>query len=177
MQTSYPSTPASSQYIKSCPTDLVGDWQYPHLIIPVSSKSPDKIHGTTYSPVFSDTHCTIFNFDIPTSYTGRTCSVVFLFPVQADLQTSSFTFNDQGTLTFTLLDSIATNSTTWNTAPAEKMGLGALQPKPGVMTVVKNHQCLAGYTASIKVCGSGGIKFKYFQDYNPKPIGVYITSC
>ncbi|KAG9550116.1 hypothetical protein KCU79_g14020, partial [Aureobasidium melanogenum] len=33
---------------KSCPAALSGDYQYPHLIVPVDSKQPDKAFGTQY---------------------------------------------------------------------------------------------------------------------------------
>ncbi|GAM86904.1 hypothetical protein ANO11243_049250 [Dothideomycetidae sp. 11243] len=70
--TSAPSTPSTS----GCPANLNGNWQYPHLIVPVSSSSPNTAYGTQYFGTINSTVSSIFNFDIPASYAGKTCSVV-----------------------------------------------------------------------------------------------------
>merc|ERR1711964_671596 len=97
--TTQESAPTQTSTGKTCPTTLSGEYQYPHLIVPIS------------------------NFDIPSSYTG-TCSLVFLFPEQSQLETSSFTFSGNGEFDFTQLSSVATQSTTYATQGGVKTDFG-----------------------------------------------------
>merc|ERR1711939_199086 len=71
-----PAAPSGS----GCPANLDGEYQYPHLIVPVSSENKDKAYGTSYNGTISPSVSSIFNFDLPYSYEGQTCSLVFLFP-------------------------------------------------------------------------------------------------
>merc|ERR1711939_1282273 len=73
---------------KACATTLnEGSYETPHLIVPVNKGSPDESYGTSYFGQVNSTTSSIFNFDIPSSYEGKTCSVVFLFPKKEDLET------------------------------------------------------------------------------------------
>ena len=110
---SAPATQTSTQTSSttgSCPTTVntAATYQYPHLIVPVSSTSPNTAYGTGYNGIVNSTVSTIFNFDIPSSYSGKTCSLVFLFPLQSQLETSSYTFSGNGAIDFKELSSVAT---------------------------------------------------------------------
>src|SRR5579871_2367270 len=83
-----------------CPTNLNGPYQFPHLIIPIDSSNPSLAPGTSYNGKVSGTISSIFNFDFPESYAGKTCSLMFLFPPQSQLQTSSYTFSGNGGIDF-----------------------------------------------------------------------------
>merc|ERR1711939_339617 len=75
----------------ACATTLnKGSYETPHLIVPVNKDSPDQSYGTSYFGEVNSTTSSIFNFDIPSSYEGRTCSVVFLFPKKEDLETANY---------------------------------------------------------------------------------------
>merc|ERR1712157_625938 len=65
-----PAAPSGS----GCPANLDGEYQYPHLIVPVSSENKDKAYGTSYNGTISPSVSSIFNFDLPYSYEGQTCS-------------------------------------------------------------------------------------------------------
>lgn len=78
-----PTPPQSSGKANNCPVDLNGNYQYPHLIVPVNSEHPSQAYGTNYFGMVSSTTCSIFNFDIPSSYSGRTCTLLFLWPKQS----------------------------------------------------------------------------------------------
>ncbi|TVY43964.1 hypothetical protein LSUB1_G001367 [Lachnellula subtilissima] len=70
-----------------CPTDISsGIFQFPHLIVPTSPKSPDTAFGNSFKASISPINSTLFNFDIPTTapYTGF-CSLIFLFPYAQNL--------------------------------------------------------------------------------------------
>lgn len=170
-----PSAPAQSG--KQCPTDLNGDYQYPHLIIPVDSQQSSKAFGTSYNGKINSHTCSIFNFDIPTSYSGKTCSVVFLFPKQKDLETSSFTVSGSGTVDFTRLKGPASQQTTYANQPGTESHLASMSIAPGNSYAIASRACAAGQTVSYEICSQGDFALDYFQDYNPSPIGLYVRSC
>jgi hypothetical protein len=107
----------------------------------------------------------IFNFDIPSSYAGKKCSAVFLFPEQSQLETSAYTFSGSGELVFSELSKPANQQTTWNNAPSKKSELGSVAIKPGNSYPISTGSCAAGTTQSIEVCSSNGLSLDFFQDY------------
>ncbi|KAI7140665.1 hypothetical protein KC344_g8559 [Hortaea werneckii] len=169
--------PASTAQSSACPTNLKGNYQYPHLIVPVSSEHPDQAYGTSYNGQINGTTSSIYNFDIPQSYKGQTCSLVFLFPEKSQLETSDFTFNGQGSISVDHLSSAASQSTTYNSCPKTAEHAGSFSPMPGNSYVISTGECAAGTTQSYDLSANGGLSLEYFQDYNPSPIGLYITSC
>ncbi|KAL7808568.1 ubiquitin 3 binding protein But2 C-terminal domain-containing protein [Trichoderma aethiopicum] len=164
---------------KSCPANLEGAYEFPHLIIPVDEADPDKAPGTSYFGEVSSTVSSIFNFDIPEGDRGKKCSLVFLFPEQKDLETSSYTFSGSGALDFALLDGPATQGTTWNNRPGVKEDFGTTIVAPGHGYVVSTFDCPAGEVVAfgISAAEGGGGEVRWFEDYNPAPIGLYITKC
>lgn len=174
--TTQESAPTQTSTGKTCPTTLSGEYQYPHLIVPVSKSNKDTAYGTSYNGKITSDISTIFNFDIPNSYTG-TCSLVFLFPEQSQLETSSFTFSGNGEFDFTQLSSVATQSTTYATQGGVKTDFGVKTATPGSSVVVSTFACPAGQAVSYEISSASGSSLEYFQDYNPSPIGLYITTC
>ncbi|KAF9693851.1 hypothetical protein EKO04_008437 [Ascochyta lentis] len=170
-----PSAPAQSG--NKCPTDLNGEYQYPHLIIPVDSQQSSKAFGTSYNGKVDSHTCSIFNFDIPTSYSGKTCSVVFLFPEQKDLETSSFTVSGSGKVNFSKLKGPASQQTTYANQPGKESDLASMSVAPGNSYAITSGDCAAGQTVSYEICGNGDFSLDYFQDYNPSPIGLYVRQC
>jgi hypothetical protein len=156
---------------------LNGAYQYPHLIIPVDSQQSSKAFGTSYNGKVDSHTCSIFNFDIPTSYSGKTCSVVFLFPEQKDLETSSFTVSGSGKVDFTKLEGPASQQTTYANQPSKESDLVSMSVAPGNSYMITSGDCAAGQTVSYEICGNGDFALDYFQDYNPSPIGLYVRSC
>lgn len=153
-----------------CPTTLSsGNFEFPHLIIPIDSSHPNKAPGTSYDGEVTSTISSIFNFDIPASDAGKTCSLVFLFPHKKDLQTSSFTFSGDGKIDFEQLVSPATLSTTYNNAPAVAKNLGTITVAPGNSYVVSTFACPAGNTVAYEMKNAGTTSLEWFEDYNPSP--------
>jgi hypothetical protein len=161
----------------TCPDNLNGPYQIPHLIIPIDSSNPSSAPGTSYFGEVSSTISSIFNFDIPESYVGQTCSLVFLFPLQSQLQTSSFTFSGSGGIDFSELNGIATSATSYSNAPGVATDYGTTVVAPGNSYTIATFPCPAGTTISFEMKAIGDTSLTYFQDYNPSPIGLYITSC
>ena len=171
---SCPTSTATPPPASTCPADLPSDYQFPHLIVPVSKSKPDQAGGTAFNGVINSDTSTIFNFDIPSSYSGKQCKLEFLFPVQSQLQTSSYTFSGDGVLDFVELDTVATTSTTYNRAGGGK-DQGQYTITPGSATTIVTAECPAGQAVSFEVKAVSGTSFTFFQDYNPCPIGLYVV--
>ncbi|KAI4193130.1 MAG: hypothetical protein LQ350_008464 [Teloschistes chrysophthalmus] len=162
----------------SCPTDLSGAFEYPHLIIPVDKSHPDTAAGTSYNGIVSPTVSSIFNFDYPSSLEGHFCSLVFLFPTRDALQTSNYTLSGTGGLSFARLVGPAVADTTFNNQPAVNVTVGSVPDlQPGNNYVIASGGCFGGQRVAYEVSATGSLDLNYFQDYNPEPIGVYITVC
>lgn len=156
---------------KSCPNTLTGEWEYPHLIVPVDSANPDKEYGTQYNGTISPTVSSIFDFDIPATAQDKTCSLVFLFPDHKDLQTSNYYFSGSGALNFQPLAAPATEGTTYNTQPdSDGAGGYGLKVSPGNSYAVTSFTpCPAGRRVAVKMSTSSDTCLSWFQDYNPSP--------
>ncbi|KAL4893841.1 ubiquitin 3 binding protein But2 C-terminal domain-containing protein [Aspergillus ambiguus] len=177
-ETATSTQPSSTQSSSgSCPTDLSGNYEYPHLIVPIDSSKPDYAPGTSYNGTITSTVSSIFNFDIPSSDAGKTCSLVFLFPHKEDLETSSYSFSGDGKIDFASLESTASQSTTYNNAPAVKEDYGETTVSPGNSYVISTFSCPAGQAVSYEMKNAGSTNLNFFEDYNPSPLGLYITVC
>ncbi|OTA04857.1 hypothetical protein A9Z42_0054300 [Trichoderma parareesei] len=174
-----PAPPPPPPPAKSCPANLDGAYEFPHLIIPVDKADSDKAPGTSYFGEVSNTVSSIFNFDIPRDDKGKKCSLVFLFPEQKDLQTSSFAFSGSGALEFAWLERPASQGTAWNNKPGVKKDFGTTTVAPGHGYVVSTFECPAGEAVAfgVSAANGGGSELRWFQDLNPAPIGLYITKC
>ena len=162
----------------SCPASLSGNYEYPHLIVPINKDTPDAPGGTSYNGTINPSISSIFNFDIPSSDSGKTCTLVFFFPTQSELTTSAFSLSGSGGFDVALLSSPATESTTYNTVPSVKKDLGGPSSvTPGNEYVIYSGACSAGSTLGFEVTSTGGLDLNYFQDYNPYPIGLFVTVC
>ncbi|TGO22769.1 hypothetical protein BPAE_0155g00070 [Botrytis paeoniae] len=169
---------ATASASNSCPTNLDGTYSSPNLIIPVSSASPDKAYGTSYDGVVNSTVSSLFNFDIPASYASKTCSLVFLFPTQDMLETSSYTFSGTGAVDFKQLSATVTTSSTYNSIGSTETDFGSKTITPGSWTVVNTFACPAGQAISYEMTAGGSdTDLWWFEDYNPSPIGLFITTC
>ncbi|KAF9736162.1 hypothetical protein PMIN02_003431 [Paraphaeosphaeria minitans] len=184
-----PSKPAPSQPARSsppstgngngigCPADLNGEYQYPHLIVPVSSSQPSNAPGTSYNGKANGDVCSLFNFDIPQSYSGKSCSLVFLFPEQKDLETSSYTVSGSGGLEFSKCETNASEKTSWDNKGTCTAVKTVDNVAPGNSYTIESESCPAGQTVTFQMCATGGLSLDYFQDYNPSPIGAYVREC
>lgn len=170
--TTAPSTPTS------CPADLNGDFEFPHLIVPVDELSPDAARGNSLNGTIAPGVCSIFNFDIRPEHKGKQCSAIFLLPEHDKLETSAYSMEGSGKLYFYELHDAATHETTWNNkAKGEPFPVGPVDIKPGKKMALKQEACRPGEKFGIQVCSDGDLSLNFFQDYNPEPIGMYIRVC
>ncbi|KAI4959959.1 hypothetical protein J4E86_001577 [Alternaria arbusti] len=161
----------------SCPQDLNGNYEYPHLIVPVDSEQPDKAYDTSYNGMVDSHTCTIFNFDIPASMAGKKCSAMFMLPKKEDLETSDYTMSGHGECTVSKLKGPADAMTTYKNMPAKEKDVAHMEMTPGNTYPVETGDCEAGKTVTYMICGSGDFSMDYFQDYNPSPLGMYVREC
>lgn len=172
------SPPPSPQPDNGCgPILSSGNFEFPHLIVPVNSDSPDTAYGTQFNGTVTSTMSSIFNFDIPQSDSGKSCSLVFLFPKKEDLETSSYSFSGDGKIDVAKLKEVASSKTTFNNAPSVAEDLGDITISPGGSYVISTFSCPAGQAVAFEMKNAGSTDLNYFQDYNPAPLGLYITVC
>ena len=173
-----PAPSASGVTPSGCPASLSGTHEFPHLIVPVNKDSPTTAAGSSYNGTFSATVSSIFNFDIPETDSGKTCSLVFLLPTQDELVSSAFTLSGSGGLDVAQLKSPATQQTSYSTIPAVASDVGGpTSVVPGNEYVITSGSCAAGQTISYEVSATGSLALNYFQDSTAAAIGFYITVC
>lgn len=162
----------------ACSASLSGTYEYPHLMVTVDKNKPDSALGTGYNGTFSSTVSTLYSFDIPPSDAGKTCSLVFLLPNLQDLQTSSYTLSGSGGIDVKGLQSPADEGTTYNNIPATSGEVGSVpNVASGNSYTIASGPCASGQRIGYEVSATGGLDLNYFQDYNPSPLGLYITVC
>lgn len=159
--------------IMTCPLTLPS--QFPHLIIPVDASKPNQDYHTSFNGTASGSVSTIFNFDIPASDAGKTCSLDFLFPEQHQLETSAFSMTGSGEVEFSILESACTQGTTYETKPKTHEVLGTKKMSAGNSYHIHEAPCRAGQTVAIEMKAVGDTCLNYFQDFNPCPIGLYVN--
>ncbi|EKG15361.1 Ubiquitin 3 binding protein But2 [Macrophomina phaseolina MS6] len=156
-----------------CPAVLKGAWQFPHLLVPVSSRNPDYAPGTQYFGIASTTTRSYFNFDIPEDYKGKECTARFMLPAKDQLETSDFTLKGSGNVSAGWTSEIS-QSVSWNTAP-KCANPKSFQLQPGHSYIVGKAQCKPG-VMGFMLEGAVDTYLHWFQDYNPCPIGLYLTA-
>ncbi|KAI1120139.1 hypothetical protein F5Y10DRAFT_273364 [Nemania abortiva] len=162
----------------ACPGDLTpGTYEFPHLIIPLDSSHPDVAAGTSYFGEVSTNISSAFNFDIPSEAAGKTCTVVFYFPLQSQLVTSSYNFTGPGGVYFARLSAPVSTDTSYANVPAVAESYGATTLAPGNAYSVAALPCPAGQSVAFEMSsgaanGGNSTDLRYFQDYNPCPIGL-----
>ena len=77
-----------------------------------------------------------------------------------------------------LLTSPATEQTSYSTVPKVARDLGGPSSVvPGNEYVIASGQCPSGQRIGFEVSATGSLDLNYFQDFNPSPIGFYVTVC
>ncbi|KOS23313.1 hypothetical protein ESCO_006639 [Escovopsis weberi] len=179
--------PLPTSTASSCPVDLDGPFEFPHLIVSVDKARPERARGTSFFGVVSPTTSSLFNFDIPPGDEHRTCTLVFLLPRREDLETASYELEGAGRLRFSWLKRPTEEGTTWATRPGKRRDLGTITVSPGHGYEVATFPCPAGERIAFgmegDVDGDGdgdeatGTRLEFFEDWNPAPLGLYIRKC
>ncbi|EEQ91341.2 GPI anchored cell wall protein [Blastomyces dermatitidis ER-3] len=163
---------ATGQNYKSCSSYLNGSFEFPHLIIPVDSAAPTYAPGTSFFGQVTSTISSIFNFDFSPSSQGRTCSLWFLFP-----KLDNYSFSGDGRVGFSRLAAPAALYTIYANSPPIQEQLPYVTLVPRSQYLLTSFECPAGQAIAFRMDNWGTTYLKYFQDYNPPAIGLYITIC
>ena len=165
-----------------CPRELTsGKFEFPHYITYISANEPDEVFGNQYDGLISPNDIsTIFTFDIPASRADTNCTLEFIFPLQSQLQTSSYTYSGGGTFFVTAYDAnscaSSQSSTSFNNQPESGFfdDFSPFHMEPGNAYTIGVGPCsyASGGCASVLVSSNDTI-FSYFQDQGECPIGLY----
>lgn len=179
-------TPPSAGAV--CPIDfLSGDFQYPYLIVPTSPKNPDTSYGSSHIVYISSDATTLFNFDIPPSYAGRTCALMFLFPFYDELDPAAGEFYysgleqevlSRGGFDFAQLSSTIGVAETYKSTAAVSVEYGMIPVLPGTKNLITKFPCPAGKAVIFKVGSVKGAELDFMQYFGKTAaIGLYIVPC
>lgn len=104
--------------------------------------------------------------------------MVFLFPTREQLQTSNYTLSGLGGFKVERLDEPADSATSFNNQPEVNVTVNTIPDvQPGNSYVLGSGGCFSNVRIGYKVSATGSLNLDYFQDYNPAPIGLYVTAC
>ena len=142
--------------------------QYPHLIVPVSSTSPNSPAGTSLNGKITPNVDSLYLFDVPKSYAGQTCALIFMLPKKSELQTSSYTMTGSGSIAIDKLDQNISIETTWSSKGSSEH-IGDVTLSAGGSYTIATFACAAGQQVSYQISSVGGTDLEYFQDFNPAP--------
>lgn len=162
----------------SCPRDLPNMDSYlkPRLIVPINSNQPQTAYGTQYNAYVGNGNSTIFTFDVPQSYQGKQCEVIFTLPTQSQLETSFVSESGNGGIDFKQLKNAADEKTTFNNQPGVAKDFGEKGVSTGNAYTITTGDCAAGQSISYELTATGDKVVSYFQDWNPCPIGLWVVA-
>lgn len=153
-------------------------------MVPVDRANPAMAYGPSFFGQLSPNASTLYNFDIPPTDGGQTCSLFFAFPSVTDVNPSDYTFTftpaaGNGAANFIFLEGPASAFDTFDTVPGIASDLGAVELRPGNRYIITSFPCPAGQRISFAIREPAGADtcLYYFQDILPVPFGLYISKC
>jgi len=166
-----------SNQTPSCSTDLLGPYEFPHLILPVSKAFPNQTSGgTDYYAYFSTTTSTVFTFDFHTNYANSMaiCSLVFLLSID-----QRYTITGSGGIVASLLSTPVSEATTYSILSAGKTNVGGIKDlEPGTNAVLWTEKCAAlGARTSFLLEATGSLNLTYFQTSGEPANGLWVREC
>ncbi|KAG8631446.1 hypothetical protein KVT40_000586 [Elsinoe batatas] len=125
---------------------------------PTSSSSPGSKTNAKAMPPRAQTP--------PLPWASKTCSLIFTWPTKDKLQTSDYWVSGSGALSFAKAD-----------GEGAGVELGRVQPAVEGRYVIWSGMCEAGKEVRFRGSSVGGVDLRWFQDYNPEPIGLWVVAC
>jgi hypothetical protein len=185
--TSLPTTAATSTSIPSelpkpteislpnLPINLSGPYEIPNLLVPIDWSNAGNILGKRYIAQISSTHSTLFNFNIPPEYQGKTCNLVFHVPPESQEWWHPWHLTTPGGIVFSQLEVPATALTSAGTVSSSKSGpIGAVNSLESGGHLVSSAPCEAGKILGYKADALGATDLQYFQMTSPAA-GLFMT--
>lgn len=107
---------------------------------------------------------TLYTFDIPASYAGRVCELVFFFPKEHEMGPVNFKFSGKGQISFAKLKAVAPADTTYVNAPAKLFDFGSYAVQLDNSYLIGSHERPAGTSVTFELSGLGEMYLGYFQN-------------
>ncbi|KAK5719696.1 hypothetical protein LTR17_015231 [Elasticomyces elasticus] len=160
----------------SCPANLIGtNFEFPHLIVALDRVHQSMQLGNSLNGYASPNVSSLFNFDIPASDAGKMCTLKFILPAEGTMETSRYELSGSGHFNFAALKGSANKDMTYGSAPAVKKYMKSIAMVPGNAYTIDEFMCPAGEQVGFSMSSTGSASLEYFQDFNPCPVGLYIT--
>lgn len=158
----------------------------PQLLVPIDRANPAKAYmPSTYGQVSANVS-TVFNFDIPWSWAGKSCKVFFSLPTLDQLGDGLvyFRLGGTGAMKFARVAPPASPDTTFQdvfgpTPGASRVEFAEATLVPGTVYVFDSFACLAGHTISYLMTEPEGqdTSLVYTQQTPPPHLGFFIAAC
>ncbi|THZ78727.1 hypothetical protein D6C84_08134 [Aureobasidium pullulans] len=146
--------PSATPAGKKCPLDLkAGSFEYPHAL---------RVNGVNgYNITVKRDTKTDVVFDIPQVDAGKTCNTYFTLPNRSDLETSDYSLS--------LVDGAKIN------VIKDGKTITSFTPQPNNAYLIESGKCAAGQSVAYTFSTGDSIELNLFSDYNPCPLGAFIT--
>lgn len=180
--TSEVASAVSSPSVVACPatahTDALGSKNYPRVITPVSSTSPQTVYGPQYFGSVGGGNSTIMTFDYETA---GTCTLEFKFPSMAQIEalngTTSYQISGSSiAVTLYQLASVASPTSDYASIPARTSAYSTVLT-PGTNSTLASFACPVGTSVSYELVATDANTLSWFEDYNPPPLGLLALMC
>jgi glucan endo-1,3-beta-D-glucosidase len=155
--------------------DLSGLYEIPHLLVPIDLSNAGNIIGNRYVAQISSTHSTLFNFDIPPEYQGKTCNLVFHVPPESQEWWHPWHLTTPGGIIFSKLEVPATAISSSDSVSSSSSGpIGAVNSLESGGYLVNSAPCEAGKKLGYRADALGATDLQYFQMTSPVA-GLFMT--
>ncbi|THV78596.1 hypothetical protein D6D27_09142 [Aureobasidium pullulans] len=146
--------PSATPAGKKCPLELkAGSFEYPHAL---------RVNGVNgYNLTVSRDTKTDVVFDIPQADAGKTCNTYFTLPNRSDLETADYSV--------TLVDGAKIN------VMRDGKTVSSFVPESGKAVLIESGKCAAGQAVTYTFSTGDSLTLNAFVDYNPCPLGTFIT--
>ncbi|KAF2835703.1 hypothetical protein M501DRAFT_941446 [Patellaria atrata CBS 101060] len=174
----YPSPGSNLPFNYSgCAMELSKEFEFPHLILPVDRANPEIAFGSSYITHFSPDVSTLFTFDIPPTFSGKSCSLEFHLPSTEQVNPANLALSGSGGIKVSQLTYPATESMAYNNIPAVDHEVGRIDLVPGHVYQIASFPCNPSSRVGYRVDATGTLDLEYFHHcgHGHLALGLYIT--
>ena len=140
--------------------------------MPIDATAPAAQLGNGFVAFVSATKSTLFNFDVPAAFRGRTCSLVLVLPAPA--LPAVFSLTAPGGLRLSALTTPAVATDSWASAPVG-YPVGSVEGvQPNNTYSFASAVCPFGSTVSYRLDSVGGLNLTWFEEIDPAA-GLFVS--
>jgi glucan endo-1,3-beta-D-glucosidase len=142
-------------------------------LVPIDWYNVDNIIGNRYIAQISSSHSTLFSFDLPFEYQGKTCNLVFYVPPESDEWWHPWHLSTPGGIMFSQLENPVTALTSSGNV-GSSWPVGAVNSLESGGHLINSAPCEAGKTVGYRADALGSLDLQYFQMTYPAS-GLFMT--